>query len=196
MDFEGYLDALASADATPGGGSAATLVGALATALCAMVARITLAAPRHVEQHPAAAAIVAEADAARRRFLELRPRDEAAYAAVVAAQGRPRSTDDERRERTAQLQRALAGAAAVPLETAHLAAETLDLVARTAGLRNEHLMSDVVCALGFARAALDASIANVEVNHRYLHDGALIAEQAAQLARLRDAATRPLPDLR
>jgi formiminotetrahydrofolate cyclodeaminase len=45
--FESYLDALASARPVPGGGSAATIVGALGAALVAMAARITCANPRY-----------------------------------------------------------------------------------------------------------------------------------------------------
>ena len=61
MEIEGYLDALASADPTPGGGSAATLVGALAAALCAMVARITTTSPKLAPVHEEAAAIAEDA---------------------------------------------------------------------------------------------------------------------------------------
>jgi formiminotetrahydrofolate cyclodeaminase len=184
MDFEGYLDALASAEPTPGGGSAATLVGAMAAALCAMVARITAAAPRHAAVHDEATAIARDADRLRAAFLALRPADEAAFGAVVAAQALPRATDDERASRTAALQGALAHAAAVPLDAASLAVDALALAERTAGLRNAHLASDVACAFGFARAALAASAANVRVNHAYLHDEATIASQASRLADL------------
>jgi formiminotetrahydrofolate cyclodeaminase len=184
MDFDRYLDALASADPTPGGGSAATLVGALAAALCAMVARITLASPKHSAAHAAAATIAAEADALRARFLELRVADEAAFGAVGAAQALPRATDADRAFRTAALQHALVGAAEAPLDTAGVATQTLALAQRTGDLGNAHLMSDVECALRFARAAFDASVINVEVNHHYIKDAAVIADQQQRLARL------------
>ena len=74
MEFEAYLDALASADPTPGGGSAATLVGALAAALCAMVARVTMSTPKLAPLHEEAAAVAEDADDLRRRFMELRPK--------------------------------------------------------------------------------------------------------------------------
>jgi formiminotetrahydrofolate cyclodeaminase len=184
MDFDAYLDALASAAPTPGGGSAATLVGALAAALCAMVARITAGAPKHAAVHAEAAAIAADADALRAAFLTLRPNDEAAFASVVAAQALPRGTDDERTRRTAALQHALAHAADVPLHVAARAAEAFALAERTALLRNAHLASDVVCALDFARAAFDAAAANVRVNHQYLRNAETIARQADRLAAL------------
>jgi formiminotetrahydrofolate cyclodeaminase len=190
MDLDVYLAALASREPAPGGGSAATLVGALAAALCAMVARITAAAPKHAPVHADAEAIAAAADELRARFLELRPADEAAFGGVVAAQALPRATDDERATRTAALQRALAHAAEVPLDVAETAVATFALAERTAALRNAHLASDVLCALHFARATLAASGENVRVNHHYLRDDAVIAEQQARLAAFDDAAAR------
>ncbi len=188
MDFEAYLDALASAAPTPGGGSAATLVGALAAALCAMVARITAATPKLALHHEQAFAIVEDADDLRRRFVELRPLDEAAFGAVIAAQALPRATDAEALARREQLQRTLIGAAEAPLEAARLACDAFALAARTAELHNANLMSDVDCALRFARAAFDASAANVEVNHRYITDAATVAQQSERLATLARAA--------
>ena len=201
MDFDTYLDELASAAPAPGGGSAATLVGALAAALCAMVARITAGAPKHAAVRDAAEALARDADALRGAFLELRPADEAAFAAVVAAQALPRDSDVERSARTAALQRALTHAAAVPLGTAARSVDAFALAERTAALRNPHLDSDIACALHFARAALAASAENVRINHRYLHSGATIATQAAQLADLEaraldhERATRALIEL-
>jgi formiminotetrahydrofolate cyclodeaminase len=188
MEIEGYLDALASGEPTPGGGSAATLVGALAAALCAMVARITTTSPKLAPVHEEAAAIAEDADDLRRRFLELRPVDEAAFRAVIDAQALPRATDNEAAVRRAQLQRALVGAAEAPLEAARLATDAFALTSRTAELHNANLMSDVDCAMHFARAAFDASSANVEVNHRFITDAGTVAQQRDRLATLARAA--------
>jgi formiminotetrahydrofolate cyclodeaminase len=188
LEFDAYLDRLASADPTPGGGSAATLVGALGAALVAMVARITLASPRHAAVHAEAASLAADGDAVRARFTAARPLDEDAYAAVVAAQALPRATEAEKAVRTELLQDALAGAAEAPLEAAALAAELLALGERAAALGNTHLMSDVDCALRFGRAALDASVANIQVNHRFLKNEARRSGQAHRLAVILDAA--------
>ena len=189
LDFTAYLDRLASSEPTPGGGSAAALTGAMAAALLAMVARITLGSAKHTPVHGLARRIVVEADALRADLQAAQPIDEAAYAAVVAAQTLPRATDEEKRERTERLQTALAGAAEAPLAVAGLAAQTIRLAEMTAALENAHLMSDVECALRLARAALDASAANVKVNHRFLKNAEVISAQASRLAALLDTAT-------
>ena len=100
----------------------------------------------------------------------------------------PRGNDGEIAVRREQLQRALTGAAEAPLETARLACDAFALTARTAELHNANLMSDVDCAMHFARAAFDASTVNVEVNHRYITDAAILAQQRDRLATLSRAA--------
>lgn len=188
FDLDAYLDRLASADPTPGGGSAATLVGAMSPALVSMVARITAASNKHVDVRPQASALADEGDRLRSEFVAARPRDEAAYEAVVTAHALARSTDEEKAIRTERLQAALAGAAEAPLGVAALGARALELCERAAALRNPHLMSDVECAVHFARAAIDASVANVQVNHRLLKNAEVVAGQTGRLAAILAAA--------
>jgi formiminotetrahydrofolate cyclodeaminase len=193
--IDAYLDRLASADPTPGGGSAATLVGAMGAALCAMVARITAASERYADVHQAALAVVADGDALRERFAAARPLDEAAYGRVVDASALPKGTDVEKRRRTAALQAALAGAAEAPLAVAGLCAEGITLADRTTALGNPHLVSDVECALHFFGAALAASVANVRINHRFIKDAETVATQDERLIAIVSAAHETLERL-
>ena len=193
--FDAYLDRLASADPTPGGGSASTVVGALGAALCAMVARITAGADRYAAVHGEALAVVAAADTLRERFLAARPLDEAAYERVVAASARPAGTDEQKRARTAALQAALVGAAEAPLAAAALSAEGIALAERANALGNTHLVSDVECALHFFRAALAGSAANVRINHRFIKDAEVVRAQDERLAAIVDAAATALQRL-
>jgi formiminotetrahydrofolate cyclodeaminase len=193
--IDAYLDRLASADPTPGGGSAATLVGAMGAALCAMVGRITAAGKRYAAVRDEALGIAAAADALRERLAAARPLDEAAYGAVVAASALASGNDDEKRARTAALQSALVGAAEAPLVAAGLCAEGIALAARTGALGNTHLVSDVECALHFFRAALAASVANVRINHRFIHDRAVVRAQDERLIAIAGTAHETLDRL-
>jgi formiminotetrahydrofolate cyclodeaminase len=190
MDLEVYLDELSSAAPTPGGGSAATIVGALGTALLAMVARITLESARLASVHHTARMVVESADTLRTAFLADRPRDEAAYGAVVVAMALPRATEAERAARTAWLQSALTDAAEAPLDVAQRCVAAMILAELAAGLENKHLMSDVECAVRFLRAAFEASAANVRVNHAFMRDTVAIAAQRARLEDARSAIAR------
>ena len=172
--LDAYLERLASSAPTPGGGSAAALVGAISAALVAMVGRIAKSAPDD---------LAGRADELRAKLLDAGKRDEDAYAAVVAAQALPKSTDEERAARTPSLDRALADAACAPLQTAALALDVLRLVDGLLDARMGALESDVACAAEFAYAALTACGYNVRVNHRYMRDEMTIRRQALELVR-------------
>jgi len=163
--IDDYLDALASSAPTPGGGSAAGLVGATGAALVAMVARITYAAPRHAAVQEQAERLIEEADTLRRRFLAAGAADEEAYAALRAA-----STPES-----------IAAAAAAPIRIAELAAELHRAISRGAALGNRYLASDLRCADHFARACAYAAAENVAINHRSMKDESLRQRQQVEL---------------
>ncbi len=184
MELDAYLERLASDAPTPGGGSAATIVAALGASLVAMVARITHKNPSFAEKRASAADIVERADALRSELLAARIHDEAAYTRVVDAQALPRTTPEEKAARAAALQAALAGAAEAPLRAAELAVRVVRMSRDAGALGNAHLVSDVTCAAAFGRAALEASAANVRINHAFLRDASLVASQEATLLAL------------
>ena len=190
--IDAYLDRLASADPTPGGGSAATLTGALGSALCAMVAKITAGGDRYAAVRAEALAVADAADVLRERFAAARPLDEAAYERVVAASALPKTTDEQKRARTAALQTALVGAAEAPLAACGLSAEGIALAERANALGNTHLVSDVECALHFFRAALAASVANVRINHHFIKDAEIVRAQEERVNAIVDAASAAL----
>jgi formiminotetrahydrofolate cyclodeaminase len=181
--LDAYLERLASSDAVPGGGSAAALTAAIAAALVAMVGRI-VSTP--VE------GLVARADRLRSELHEARRNDEAAYAAVIAAQGLPKRDDAEKSARRSALETALGNAAEAPLTTAKFALDVLSLIDRLLEIPMGALASDVACAAEFAHAALMAAGYNVRINHRYMHDEEMIRDQAKRLVHYEGTASRIL----
>ena len=115
------LDAFASSDPTPGGGSAAALLGALGASLFAMVAGLPKTKTGTPEERTALDAARTEILRGRDLLVELIDRDAAAYDLVVAAYRRPKSTDAEKTARTATIQDALRAATEVPVETIRVA---------------------------------------------------------------------------
>jgi formiminotetrahydrofolate cyclodeaminase len=182
-----YLERLASNDPVPGGGSAAALTAAVAAALTAMVGRI---------QTPPNHAIVSRADRLRAELSEARRRDEAAYAAVVAAQALPKRNDAERAGRGDALAATLYEAAEAPLNAATLALGVLELTDRLIETPMRALASDVGSAAELAAAAVAACAYNVRVNHRYMHDELAIREQSAALDRVEREASKILARVR
>jgi formiminotetrahydrofolate cyclodeaminase len=185
-----YLTQLASEWPTPGGGSAATVVGAAGAALVAMVARINSTSPKYVAYKDEAREIVALADELRAELMRARERDEAAYDRVVSATALPKSNEDERSLRREALEIALAHAAAEPLLAAGMALDVLRLASRALEIPNKNLASDIGCAAEFAHAALAACAYNVRINHKFMRDVDAIDAQRHVLERYeRDASS-------
>jgi formiminotetrahydrofolate cyclodeaminase len=150
-----FLDELAAATATPGGGSAAAASAAMGAALGAMVSRLTRNDANGFEDD-------------RRFFTEAVSRDAEAFEQVMKAYKLPKE------ERGPHVEEALHGAALVPLEVLERACallqrlEQLQVPARMA--------SDLKVAKLLTTAAQMGMLENVRVNLQNIHDAAFKAE--------------------
>jgi formiminotetrahydrofolate cyclodeaminase len=147
----------------PGGGSAAALVAALAASLAAA------AADRSRAGWEEAGGARAQAQALRRRAIELAERDAAAYAAAREALAQ-RSGDvapgggERQARRDWQLGSAVEQAAGPPLELAARAADIAELAAVIATRGAGDVRADAVVAAMLAAAASRAAAQLVQVN--------------------------------
>ena len=198
MTVSDFLAALASSDPAPGGGSAAALAGALAAALVAMVARVTIGKPRYEAVQEAMVGARDRADALRDQLTALIQADAEAYAAVTAAYRLPREPAEQKAARSDAIQVALRRAAEIPLSTAADCAELLTLLAATAPLGNRNALSDAHVAAHLAQTGLLGAVRNVRQNLEGLADvhlrsqlerrvGSLVREGEAALREIRAA---------
>lgn len=184
------LDRLASSDPVPGGGSAAALAAAMGAGLVAMVAELTIGRPDYAEHDATTAELLREARARKDLLLALAEDDAAAYDAVVTARRMPKETDGEREARTTALRTAMVEAARVPMQTAVVAGEVLELAGRIAPIGNRNAVSDAGVAAQLAAAGLRGALLNVRINLPYLaHDEPLRLTAPGELARLEAVAT-------
>ena len=168
--IEAYLERLASAAPEPGGGSVAALVGALAAALVSMVANLTLGKEKYALAQDVMAGLKVNAEFARTRLSELITLDAEAYAAVAEAMKLPKGSDEQKRARADALQKALRGAAEVPLTVAEAAAEVARLSLPAAELGNVNAVSDAAVAAVLADAAAHSAALNVKINLAWIED--------------------------
>jgi glutamate formiminotransferase/formiminotetrahydrofolate cyclodeaminase len=184
-----FLDSVAAATPTPGGGTVAAVAGAMAAALAAMVARLTVGRKKYAEVDAEFRELLERAEALRIVLLRLGDEDAAAYGAVSAAYAIPKERPEER---TAAIQAALVGAARVPLDTLRAARDVARLAARAAAAGNRNAASDAGVAALLAGAAARGAAYNVRINASMLPDRAagepLAAEAAALLAEAEAAA--------
>lgn len=168
----GYLAAVASPAPTPGGGSVAAVVGALAAALGEMVCNLSIGRAGVEDPEDALSSSLANLTRARGELLRLAAEDERAYAAYRTAAGLPKATAEEKEARRAAMQDALLGAAAVPLATARAAGKLLAELDVTARSGSSHVLSDAVVAAILAEASVRSAGVNVRVNTGLLKDRA------------------------
>jgi glutamate formiminotransferase/formiminotetrahydrofolate cyclodeaminase len=160
----------------PGGGSAAALAGAIAGALVAMVARLTIGRKAYAEVDQQARQLLEEADRLRTELRQRVDDDAEAYTRVSAAYKRPK--DDPERARA--VDGALLGAAAVPLAVGGLAARVRTLAAEIGRIGNRNARSDATVGDALARAAIVGAVENVRVNVAALSDPAAGKDLLAQ----------------
>lgn len=182
-------DRLASHEPIPGGGSASALAGAMGAALVAMVAELTIGRPESGEHEAAVRELRAAGQRRCAELLELAELDAAAYQAVVDARRLPKDSEADREARTAALRSAMVDATGVPLRTATVAADVLDLALRIAPIGNRNAVSDAGVAAQLAVAALRGALLNVRINLPYLPAGDPLHDSApAEVARLESLA--------
>lgn len=179
-----FLDTLASAEPTPGGGSAAALGGALAAALVSMVCNLTLGKKGYEAVQGEMEAIRTRSEALRGKLARLLEADTQAYQQVMAAYRLPRRTAEEKEAREATLQAALVEATEVPLAIAEACAEVMELALPAAQKGNRWAASDAGVAVLLAEAALHGALLNVRTNLASLRDEALAQRLRERMAGL------------
>ncbi|HEY8722333.1 MAG TPA: cyclodeaminase/cyclohydrolase family protein [Gaiellaceae bacterium] len=164
------LDALAAEQPAPGGGSAAALVGAMAAALCAKVARLS-------EDGGSSA----QATALCRRLTALADEDARLYTTALS--------ELELRNDDFKLGRALEQAADAPLRIAEACADVAVLASALAEHGASERQADARSAAALAAGAARAAAVLVEVNLGVSDDDARVqlAQRSSERA---DAAAR------
>jgi methenyltetrahydrofolate cyclohydrolase len=181
LSLEAFTERLGSGTATPGGGSASALSGALAASLVAMVARNTAANPSFAERAERLDGIAAEAESCRQRLLALVEEDAAAFERVLAAFRLPKETDELKDARSREIQASYREAVDVPLLVCRQALDVLALAERIAELGNPNAVSDAGVAALLAASALDGAALNVDINLGSIKDESYRTESARTL---------------
>ena len=170
-----FIDQLASAAPTPGGGGASACVGALASALASMVGNLTVGKKTYADVEDDVRASLDRLAALRARLLALVDEDARAFEPLAAAYRLPKATPEEQAAKNAALQQALVGACDVPLAIMRAVAEVVDETEYLAHHGSRMARSDAGVAAAFARAASDGASLNVYINVASMDDADLAA---------------------
>ena len=159
-----FLDLVAEGTASPGGGSAAAHSGALAAALVAMVARLTVGKPKYAEVEAEAWQIITRAEELRKILTDAVELDAQAFGGILQARKLPKADQAQQQARAEAIYAATLHAARVPLETAGECLSVLRLAARMAEIGNLNAISDAGAGAQLAVAAFRSAALNVRIN--------------------------------
>ena len=178
-----FLDAVADGTPTPGGGSVSALAGGMGAALVEMVLHLTL------KKEKAGSAeelkrTCQEAHELRESLTETLVKDIVAYQGVMEAYLLPQTTDEEKKARKEEIQKALKKAIDPPLFTAATSLKLLKLCRLALEKGNPNTTSDTAVAALMANAALRGGVFNAQINLAALQDRQIAERMEKELQRL------------
>ena len=169
-EVETFLDALASQSATPGGGSAAAIIGAMGAALVSMICNLTIGKKKYADVEAEMKEVLGKAEALRLRLTGMIEDDVKAFDMVMGAYGMAKETDADKAARGEAIQAALKQATDVPMRCCRAAREVIDLAGAAADKGNLNVISDAGVGVLAAYAALRSAALNVFTNARMITD--------------------------
>lgn len=179
--IEVFLQELASKAATPGGGSAAAVMGAQSAALTSMVCNLTIGKKKYAEVEAEMQDLLQKSETLRERLTAMIKADVEVFNQVMAAYGLPKATDDEKAARSEKIQDVLKEATIVPLECAKACAEAIELSRIAADKGNLGVISDAGVAVMAGYAGLKSAALNVYINVNTIKDESFTSEKRAEL---------------
>jgi formiminotetrahydrofolate cyclodeaminase len=165
-----FLRNLSSDSPAPGGGSVAALCGALSASLSSMVCELTIGKEKYIQHQNEIKQVLADTMEKRTELTRLIDEDTHAFNDVMKAFKMPKETEDQKKKRSKAIQEGYKKAAQVPLKTARLCQETLDLAQTVAEKGNVNSITDAGVAAKMGEAGVYAALLNVKINLESIND--------------------------
>jgi len=184
MKVVDFVDEVSRDTPAPGGGSIAALAGAIGSALASMVVNLSVGKSEFDKQYEGLCELAERAQAIKDLLVRAVDEDTEAFNGVIAGIRMPKDTEEQLEARAAAIQAGYKAAAEVPLQTAKLCREVLDLCERAADIGNEAVMSDAGVGALMARAGVQGAIHNVRINLPHTEDAEFIETMQRELGTL------------
>jgi formiminotetrahydrofolate cyclodeaminase len=185
-----FLDELASSAPTPGGGSAAAIMGAMGAALISMVCNVTLGKKGHEAVQAEMKMVRDESEKLRAALTSMVADDIAAFDGLMSAYRLPKASDDEKSRRAEAIQISLSAATETPLACARACAQVVALSRRAGEKGFAGVVSDAGVGVLAANTALRSAALNVFINVPSLKDRSFAAAATAEIEHLLDDCAR------
>lgn len=179
-----FLGKTYGSDPVPGGGSVSALNGALAAALGAMVAGLTIGKKKYIEVEEEMKAITETLVPVVNDLMADIDRDSDAYNEVFGCFKLPKETEGEKAARKKAIEKATRHAAEVPLSVAKKTCAILPLLEDLVEHGNHNAVTDACVAAMCARTAVLGAVLNVRINLSGIADEDFVAKIQAECDKL------------
>lgn len=177
-----FLDATASNDPVPGGGSIAASSGATAAALVEMVANLTIGKKKYEDVNDEMKEISKKANDLRQQLLKYIDIDSEAFNRVMNAYKLPKDTEEQKIVRKMTIQNAMKYAASVPLEVAKKSYDIMELSMGVVESGNKNAVTDGAVSAMMARTAVLSAIYNVKINLSSIKDNIYVEKVDSEVS--------------
>ncbi len=185
-----FVEATASNEPVPGGGSVAALAASIAAALGEMVANLTVGKKKYAEVEDEMKAISEKLSSCRQVLMEYIDKDAQSFDGVMKAFGMAKDTDEEKAVRAAAIQEAMKDASAVPLAVAKSTFDLMEPIRAVVLKGNSNAVTDGAVAAMMARTAVLSALYNVKINLSSIKDEEFVNKVNADVVRLETEVVR------
>lgn len=183
-----FLSDLSSESPSPGGGSVAGLVAALAGSLNSMVYSLTVNKKAFekidIEDKKLVLDFKEQSDRFINNSVQAMEKDREVFVKLMDCYKMPKDTEEDITNRKKALAENTIKAMMAPLELARNAYEFYDNIDIAMKYGNKMVLSDAVCAAILLNASIEAAIENVKINLKALEEGELKIKTEEEIAYL------------
>lgn len=188
-----FVDEVSRDTPAPGGGSIAALAGALGAALASMVSNLTIGKKGYESAEQELLTVAEKAQQIKDQLIAAVDADTRAFNSYMEAMRLPQGSAGEKKHRAHAIQEGLKEAVRVPLNTARLSFEALQLCATAVQKGNVNSITDAGVGAQIAFTGVLGGVFNVLINLPQIEDTAFKKEMKSACARL-EADARKLLD--
>jgi formiminotetrahydrofolate cyclodeaminase len=180
-----FVSALSSKEPTPGGGSAAGLVGAIGVGLLLMVAN-------YIEDQTKVAPVFEPFNIAKNELLELIDLDADSFNLYMKAIKLPKATDEEKKERSKEMQAALVNASQIPFATMKACVRVIPYMNILEQECKKGMISDLGASATCLRSAIESAYLNIIINAGSIKDKEYADKLLAESIQIKEEAINSL----
>ena len=191
MSLHAFADETSSESPAPGGGSIAAYMGSLGVSLATMVANLSSHKRGWDNRWKEFSDWAAKGQAYKDTLLHLVDEDTIAFNKIMSALSLPKSTEEEKVNRTNAIQTATKYATEIPFLVMQTTFASMEVIKAMAEIGNQNSVSDAGVGALAARSAVMGAYLNVKINaagltdkkwaETIIADGAIIQERTQQL---------------